>query len=150
MKIRSITTDDIYTVGRIYEEAFSFPKDLIKAYYKGFTEYVEFCMSEGYAFIAGDEDSDYGVVLAYEIPDMEFGKELYVELLAIVPSMQGKGYGKTLMKKVLEIARIKGVRSTSIRTKCYIEAYDIYKKMGYRDMQSDLRFMSVPIDKVKI
>ena len=107
-------------------------------------------MNEGYALIVGDENGDFGVVLAYEIPDMKFGKELYVELLAVIPSMQGKGYGKALMKNVLEMARNKGVRSTSVRTACYIDAYGIYKKMGYRDMRSDSRFMSVPLDKVKI
>ena len=33
----------------------------------------------------------------------------------------------------------------SLRTACYLNVYEIYKKFGFRDMRSDRRFMVMKI-----
>lgn len=143
IRIRKIAEEDIDTVARIYENAFSHREGIVLKYYEGFSDYVMFCMNESYAYIAGDETGEYGVILGYEIPDMWYGKEIYIELLAVDPIKQRQGYGKALMKNLFDVAEENGIKATSIRTRCYMDSYEIYKKMGYKDMKSDMRYMEM-------
>ena len=36
----------------------------------------------------------YGVIIGYEKPDIYYGKSLYIDIIAILPEEQKKGYGK--------------------------------------------------------
>ncbi len=124
MKIRSIKESDIDTIGTIYERAFEYSEGIIK-YYQGFPEYVKFSMKQGYAFVL-EEGTVCGVILGYEKPDMFMGKVAYIELLAVLPECQGKGYGKALIQKFEEVVIQKEIKQLSLRTGCYMKAFHIY------------------------
>ena len=70
------------------------------------------------------------------------GKSAYVDLLAVLPEYQKKGYGKALLNKFFDEALKKGIDEAAIRTKCYLGSYIIYRKMGFVDQQSDTRYMT--------
>ena len=139
MKIRSVKESDIDTIGTIYERAFEHSKGVIK-YYQGFPEYVKFCMKQGYAFVL-EEGTVCGVILGYEKPDMFMGKVAYIELLAVLPECQGKGYGKNLIQKFEEFAVQKKIKQLSLRTGCYMKAFHIYHHLGFIDTRDDQRYM---------
>lgn len=139
MQIRSVKERDIDTIGRIYEKAFEHSEGVIK-YYQGFPEYVKFCMKQGYAFVL-EEGVVCGVILGYEKPDMFVGKSLYIELLAVLPEYQGKGFGKALIQKFEEVAIQKELKQLSLRTGCYMKAFHIYHHLGFNDTRDDQRYM---------
>ena len=94
-------------------------------YYPGFRDYVEFCIKQNYAYVANEQDVVCGVLLAYEKPDLEWGKVLYIELLAVLPEYQSKGIGTTLLDYVKEEARSKEFKELALRTGCYMPAYEM-------------------------
>ncbi|MCM1121012.1 MAG: GNAT family N-acetyltransferase [Eubacterium sp.] len=105
-------------------------------------------MDKNNAFVVEEDDMVCGVVLVYEIPDMLHGRSLYIELLAVLPDCQNKGMGRALIEHVFEEARRRGITEVSIRTACYKEAYLIYRHIGFRDSQSDCRFLTMNLKKV--
>lgn len=137
--IRKIEEKDINEVGRIYLKAFGYCEEAIN-YYTGLAEYVKFSMEQGYAYTVMEE-ALCGAILAYEIPDMFRGRLLYVELLAVLPEYQKKGYGKMLMNQIISDAKEKGLKEITIRTGCYMDSYQIYKNWGFKDTRSDARYM---------
>lgn len=139
MKIRRVEENDIDIIGVIYARAFDFREELIK-YYQGFPQYVKFCMEQGYSFVA-EEDVVCGVILGYEKPSMLFGKVAYIELLAIIPEFQGKGYGKALITRFEDVAAKNGIKELSLRTGCYMKAFHVYHHLGFNDTRDDQRYM---------
>lgn len=139
MKIRSVKESDIDAIGTIYERAFEHSEGVTK-YYQGFSEYVKFSMKQGYAFVI-EEGTVCGVILGYEKPDMFMGKVAYIELLAVLPECQGKGYGKALIQKFEEVAIQKEIKQLSLRTGCYMKAFHIYHHLGFKDTRDDQRYM---------
>ena len=139
MKIRKVEEKDIDVIGIIYANAFEHREELIK-YYQGFPQYVKFCIEQGYAFLA-EEEAVCGVILGYEKPDMLLGKVAYIELLAVAPEYQGKGYGKALIHKFEDVAIQRGIKELSLRTGCYMDAFHIYCHLGFKDTRDDQRYM---------
>ncbi len=140
MQIRSIEESDIDIIGTIYEKAFEHSEGVIK-YYQGFSEYVNFCIKQGYAFAAEEKGIVRGVILGYETPSMFFGKVAYIEFLAVTPEYQGKGYGKMLIQKFEEAAIQNEIQELSLRTACYRNAFHIYHHLGFIDTRDDARYM---------
>lgn len=87
------------------------------------------------------------VVYAYVIPDMFAGNVVYIELLAVMPEYQRKGFGTELLNKVKEDAQNNGIGELSLRTGCYMDSYQIYKNYGFRDTRDDHRYMVMNIKK---
>lgn len=97
MKVRGIEESDYPIVASIYEKVFDYREGFIDLYYKNFGEYLDFCTDQGYGLLIEDNLKVYGVIIGYEKPDMFYGKSLYIEILAILPEEQKKGYGKILL-----------------------------------------------------
>lgn len=140
MNIREVTEDDVKTIWMIYARAFGHHEESLK-YYGGFNEYVSFCVDQKYAFVIENEIGICGVVLGYEKPDMFSGRDVYIELLAVLPEYQCKGYGKALIAEIEKTALDNGIRTVSLRTGCYMEAFHIYHHLGFRDTRDDQRYM---------
>lgn len=140
MNIREVKENDIDIVGEIYAKAFGHDEKIV-SYYKCFSEYVNFCVKQNYAFVAEDKAEICGVILGYEKPDWFDGKNLYIELLAILPEYQGKGYGKALIDKIESVAKDNGIKELSLRTACYMESFHIYHHLGFKDTRDDQRYM---------
>lgn len=95
--------------------------------------------------MAVEENCVCGVLLAYEKPDMEWGKVVYIELLAVMSEYQRKGWGTQLLNMVKEEAQNNGIKELSLRTGCYMDSYQIYKNYGFRDTRDDHRYMVMSI-----
>ncbi|MCM1048251.1 MAG: GNAT family N-acetyltransferase [Clostridiales bacterium] len=145
--IRLATKDDYDKIGGLYEKAFEHKEGMIKKYYKGFDEYLSFFVDENNAFVLEEDATVCGAVLVYETPDMFCGRSLYIEFLAVLPDCQNKGMGRALIEHVCSEARRRGITEVSIRTACYKEAYLIYRHIGFRDSQSDCRFLTMNLKK---
>lgn len=94
-----------------------------------------------------EEDVVCGVLFAYEVPDLMFGEILYIELLAVLPEYQKKGIGTKLLNQVRVDANNAGFQEITLRTACYLDAYEIYKKYGFKDTKTDRRYMSLMLQK---
>ena len=111
--IKLMTINDIPRVKDIFSLSFDKSQRLME-YYKGFEEYIDFSIKQGYAFvICNDVNEIIGFINGYEIPDMMYGKTLYIENIAVIPCEQCKGYGKALMNQIEKTAKSKGIREIS-------------------------------------
>lgn len=137
MAIRKMAMGDITAVGEIYIQAFGHQPESIR-FYK-LEPYVQFCMDEGYAFVAKNDEKIEGFVIGYEKPSLFNGKIAYIELLAVRPEVQHQGIAKKLLDRFIESAQAKGIKEVSVSTACYKDAYLIYRHLGFSDAQSDLR-----------
>lgn len=143
--VRGVLESDIESIKKIYEQAFNRMEGLIDEYYPKFKEYVDFCAIQKFSYVALKDDVICGVLLACEKPDIEWGKVLYIELLAVLPEFQKKGIGTKLLHKLREDAVNSDFMELSLRTGCYLDAYQIYIKYGFRDTRSDRRYMILNI-----
>lgn len=114
-------------------------------YYPGFSQYLEFHLKQKYAYIAVDDNVACGVLLAYEKPDMIFGKSVYIELLAVLPEYQKRGIGTELLNIVKAAALNDGIEELSLRTGYHMYAYQMYEKYGFLDTGDEHRFMVMNI-----
>lgn len=139
-EIRRVMESDLENLKIICERAFDRSPGVMK-YYEGFPDYVDFCRKQNYAYVAVEDGEVCGVLLAYEKPDMCCGKNVYIELLAVLPEYQKRGHGTELLNKVKEDALNNGISELSLRTGCYMDSYQIYKNYGFRDTRDDHRYM---------
>lgn len=146
MQIRHAVEKDLESIKVIYEKAF-YGMDGILMYYPNFSEYVRNCINLGVSYVAVVEDKVCGMSFAYEVPDIECGKSLYIDILAVLPEYQKRGIGKALLNHLKKVAKEEGYMELSLRTACYLDAYEIYKKIGFKDMKSDRRFMVLKLGK---
>ena len=144
VEIRRAIEADMDGVKEIYEKAF-YEYEGILMYYPKFTEYVMNCIKHDLSYVAISEGVLCGMIFGYEVPDIECGETVHIEIFAVLPNYQKMGIGTALMKRLKESAKEKGYMELSLRTACYLDAYEIYKKFGFRDMRSDRRFMVMKI-----
>ena len=144
VEIRRATEVDMDGIKDVYEKAF-LDREGMLMYYPNFEEYVRNCIKHDLSYVAINNGRLCGMIFAYEVPDIEWGKIVYVEVFAVLPELQKKGIGTALMKQLEESVQKKGYMEVSLRTACYLDAYEIYKKMGFKDMRSDKRFMTLKI-----
>lgn len=146
MEIRKIVVNsDIEKIKAIYEKTFEIREGILSNYYYGFSNYIDFCVKQNYAYIAILDGCECGYILAYQKPDMMLGVELYIELLVVLPEYQRKGIGRKLLDKLKKQAKEEGIKEMALRTGCYMDAYEIYKKYGFQDTRDDQRFMIMNI-----
>lgn len=146
LEIRKIdVSTDVDNLKMIYEKSFEMYEGLLSHYYHGFFNYINFCVKQGYAYIAILDGCECGYILAYRKPDMMLGEEIYIELLAVLPEYQRKGIGTKLLDKIKEQAKKEEIKELALRTGCYRDAYEIYKKYGFKDTRDDQRFMVMNI-----
>ncbi|MCD7716631.1 MAG: GNAT family N-acetyltransferase [Lachnospiraceae bacterium] len=129
--------DDVPVIGNIYVEAFEHQPEALKFY--RMVPYVQFCKDAGYAFVAEESGKIDGFILGYERPDIFNGRIAFIELLAVRPDAQKQGYARKLIECFAETARAKGIREISVATACYMDAYSIYRHLGFMDCKNDMR-----------
>lgn len=140
VNIRKTEERDIEEIKKIYANAFGYALETMNCI-KGFREYVMFATNQGYAYIIEDDGVCCAVILAYEKPDIIYGKNLYIELLSVLPEYQKKGYSKILINQIIKDAKQKDIRQITVATQCFKEAYQIYLKYGFKDAEMDRRYM---------
>lgn len=146
LEIRKIDINtDVDSLKLIYEKTFERPEGVLSCFYKGFGDYINFSVKQGYAYIAIFDGYECGYILAYRKPDMMYGEELCIELLVVLPEYQRKGIGTALLNQIKEQAQKEGIKEIALRTGCYMDAYEIYKKYGFKDSRDDQRFMVMHI-----
>lgn len=141
MEVRKIREEDIEDAFVVYAKAFNKDVAVYRIINTGFSDYVRTCIDGGYAFAAYENEEMCGIVLAYEKPDFILGKDVYIDTLAVIPEHQKKGYGTKLLDTVFVNAVENGIEQLSLRTLCYIDAYQIYRKYGFKDSMTDMRYM---------
>ncbi|KAG9677052.1 hypothetical protein KCU99_g2260, partial [Aureobasidium melanogenum] len=63
------------------------------------------------------------------------GEALEINNLAVSPTAQGKGYGKSLMKFAEDVAKKKGVKKLELYTNVkMVENLVLYKKLGHEEV----------------
>lgn len=139
--VRPCVEADVETIRDIYLNAFGYDRAVLLAF-SGFDKYALFCVNKGYSYILEEKGKPCGVVLAYEKPDLLGGVLLYVELLAVLPEYQNKGYGTTLMSKIETEAKRNSIIEITLRTMANMAAYEFYKKRGFVDCNNTLRYMT--------
>ena len=146
LEIRKIDINtDVDNLKLIYEKTFERAEGILNYFYKGFADYINFSVKQGYAYIAIFDDYECGYILAYRKPDMMYGEEIYIELLVVLPEYQRKGIGTALLNQIKEQAQEEKIEELALRTGCYMDAYEIYKKYGFKDSRDDQRFMVMHI-----
>ena len=79
------------------------------------------------------EDSNIVALLAGYTDNVE-NKLGYISIVATLPQAQGKGYGTSLVREFLDIARKKGLRAVHLyAVRENIPAMRMYKKLGFED-----------------
>lgn len=143
--IKALTEQEIICLKPVYCKAFDRSRNVLD-YYPHFDEYIKFSIDQGYAFAAYNESNEtVGFITGYEIPDMMYEKTIYVELLAVIPEEQNKGFGKALLREMESAARNKGIKEMALRTACYMDSYLIYRHLGFIDQRSDSRYLTKKI-----
>ena len=62
----------------------------------------------------------------------------YISIVATLPQSQGKGYGTSLIREFLDIARTKGLRAVHLyAVRENIPAMRMYNKLGFEDYVLD-------------
>ena len=97
MEIRHAVEADIDGIKKIYEKAF-YDKEGILMYYPNFTEYVMNCIKHALSYVEISDGLLCGMIFSYEVPDIEWGKTVHIEVFAVLPNYQKMGIGTALMK----------------------------------------------------
>lgn len=143
--IKALTDREITYIKNVYAKAFDVSKEVFE-FYPHFNEYVKFSIDQGYAFATYNEANEIiGFITGYVIPDMAFGKTIYIELLAVIPEEQNRGFGKALLSEMESAALKNGIKEMALRTACYMNSYIIYRHLGFIDQRSDSRYLTKKI-----
>lgn len=158
--VRIANAKDIEKIALVYAQAFddrdtiykycmrngeeSFYKNFLRLY-QGFEVYINYSIDCGYAFVIEAPDI-IGVITGYEKPDMDYGRLAFIELFAVIPEFQGKGYGRALFGRFTEETSNRKICKVSLNTACYMDSYHIYRKWGFKDARFDVRLLSKYLD----
>lgn len=102
-------------------------------------EQIESYVYDGYCYIAVKEGERIGVMVLKEVAP----QVLEIKNIAINPAMQGKGYGRQLLKKATELALIsKNVKVIIATGNSSIGQLALYQKEGFEITQIDKNFFT--------
>lgn len=94
-------------------------------------EYAAKLMAHAEIFIAHSDNNSLIALLCMYANDFTT-KEAHIPIVGVIPSYQGKGVGKVIMKKAIAIARQKGMQSITLEVKPdNIIAQQLYQKLGF-------------------
>ena len=88
----------------------------------------------GLSFVALYEDEIVGVILAYEVPSLSWNT-VYIDSLAVIEGMRGKGIGKQLFGRMKNSLEKRKLHMLKLQTSKSIEAYQIYKHWGFHESE---------------
>lgn len=87
--------------------------------------------TEAVVVVTPYQGEDYhGIDWQVELADDEVA---VVHLLAVNPLLQKRGYAKTIMKEVIELARTKGLKAVRLDAlECNVPAHRLYESLGFK------------------
>lgn len=138
MKLVKVTAVDIPTIQRLAYEIWppTFSEILSKEQLNYMLQmmYSEeaLCqqLDQGIVFLLAHEEEKAIGFVAYEINYKDSGK-VKIHKLYLLPSTQGKGYGKRMIDEVAALGKSKAQKSLSLNVNRYNKAYDFYLKIGF-------------------
>ncbi len=93
-------------------------------------------VNSGYSYVAKREDVILGFILAYKCPTYGGHYYLYIDTFVVNSDAQGNGIGKMLLQKLKENMLKNRIYSVKLMSKRDIAAYNIYKHLGFEEMES--------------
>ncbi len=113
-----------------------------KAY--NFPRYFKQCINHNdkYAYCIKADGRIIGFITAWNIPSTIYPYSVYIDILAVLPEYQKKGYGTKLLKYLLE--EVIGEVSACLVTKTDSPAYKMYGKIGFLN-EASTRMTHSPI-----
>ncbi len=89
----------------------------------------------GYSFVAKRENVILGFILAHRCPAYGGYYYLYIDTFVVGRDAQGYGIGKMLLSKICENRLKKRILSVKLMTQSEKTAHQIYKHLGFEDME---------------
>jgi predicted GNAT family N-acyltransferase len=74
--------------------------------------------------------------------------ELKISQVVVEPELQGRGYGKALLKKIIEIARVAGAKSIQLNART--TATKLYSELGFREEGGIYKSKSTNVPHIKM
>lgn len=92
-----------------------------------------------------DHSLNFGLYLNKELIGFarvvtDYGVMAYLCDVFILPEFQGKGYGKLLMKHVMQSEKLTSIRRWLLATK---DAHGLYKQFGFTSLENPERWMHI-------
>lgn len=103
---------------------------------EGGTDSINDFVNSGYSYVAKRENEVLGFILAYKCPTFGGHYYLYIDTFVVNSDAQGKGIGRTLLLKLRENMFSNRIYSMKLMTKKEIPAYNIYKHLGFEDIDA--------------
>ncbi len=132
---RLIRPDDIEILTEIYQESFGPEKtgdnwslETSRAHLQEVFENL----NDQYCFIAEYESKVFGYAFAYEV-NMEEGKELLFDIIAVRPEAQGMGIGTTLWEMVMTNVKKNNLTAVRLISSPKMPSYQWYMKKGMKE-----------------
>lgn len=120
--IRDMAYADLEQVLEVEQQAHSIPWK---------EKHFQNCLEAGYRCLVLEEQ---GNIIAYFVfhPVLEEANLLNI---AVLPSLQGKGYGQTLMHALFDMARVEGCSSVFLEVReSNQQAVRLYEKLGFSEI----------------
>jgi ribosomal protein S18 acetylase RimI-like enzyme len=132
MIIRKAKSGDLKDIAEIYRKAYSESPYYEKWNRKMALERVRDELEDGKIYVAEVEKKIAGFIAfsTYEWFDGRWG---YIDDFAMLKEYRGRGIGKMLMKKVEDDLRKTGVRTIDLRVHRKAKAFNMYKKLKYKE-----------------
>jgi GNAT superfamily N-acetyltransferase len=109
-----------------------------KEFDRGLTIYDEDRLNHyldgGYSLVACSGDEVLGALLGFRIPDMNMDA-VYIDTLVVGETVRGCGIGKLLLKRISKKASDDEIFTLRLQTNPAIEAYQIYRHLGFEEIE---------------
>ncbi len=134
MEIRLAQEADVQAVTACVQAAFSVWTDIIGrrpfALDTDYTAWIE----QGYVYLAIENGELMGVIALW--PQDE---SVYIDTVAVYPTLQKRGVGRTLLDFADSHARALGITKMSLRTNGKMQSNrDYYQKLGYAEIHQEI------------
>ncbi len=85
-----------------------------------------------YSVVATLGEEIGGVILAFDMPNCNLNT-VYIDTFCVAENIRGLGIGKKMFKEVLKLGKSEGYGKIKLQTDKKIEAYKIYKHLGFAE-----------------
>ena len=131
--IRTMEYSDLKQCGMIYAKAFpvehwgiDWTAETAAEYLKDFFEQKRFV---GYVY---EENSKVSGFVAALCRISGSKQEIYINEMAVIPELQGRGIGKQLLNAIKEYSKEKGLAGIVLYTSKYAPAFKFYESNGFK------------------
>ena len=128
--IRNIKEDGLDTAAKVFVASFNAVGEMwdygtalarLESLYN-----PDFCLG---AFV----DKKLVGILSTKIDYVTDHKELYIDIIAVLPDYQGQNVGKTLLKKAEDVARENGLKTVWLLASTKLPSFKFYTATGFKN-----------------